>query len=108
MNQVEPGDGLLFYWASKGLIGQARATSAMKRPLTKEEAPWAGGVFRYGIVIPFSLELELQNPMPFNFKDGIVVGTKLNAACLRRGFSRIDSDDGKFFFSALKLKQKAE
>ena len=106
MNQVEPGDGLLFYWATKGLIGHAIATSEMKRPQSKDEAPWAGGMFRFGIVIPFDLKMEAKEAMPLKFIAGTAVGTNLKVASLRRGFARIESIDGEFLLSELNNTQK--
>jgi len=64
MSQVEPGDGLLFYWAGKGLIGHALTTGVMKRPQSKDEAPWAGEIntetnpFEAGLGFALSLKKE--------------------------------------------------
>ena len=106
MTQVEAGDGLLLYWAGKGLIGYALTTGVMKRPQSKDEAPWAGGTFRFGIVVPFELILEVTEPMPLKFVGGTAVGTGLKVTSLRRGFSRIESKDGLFLLKELKASVK--
>ena len=102
MNQIEPGDGLLFYWATQGLIAHGIATSPMKRPLSKDEAPWAGGVFRFGIVIPFELKAEAKNALPIKFEAGVAVGTNVKVTSLRRGFAKIEPSDGQFLLANLK------
>ncbi len=108
MTQVEAGDGLLFYWAGKGLVGYAVTTGVMKRPQSKDEAPWAGGTFRFGIVVPFELILEVTEPMPIKFVAGTAVGTSLRVTSLRRGFSRVESKDGLYLLKELKASTKKQ
>lgn len=102
MNQISAGDHLLFYWATKGLMGLGECTDVMRRPQSKDEAPWAGGIFRFGVVIPFDLSDEIEVPAGLKFKDGVAIGTNLKVASLRRGFSRIESSDGTYLADLLK------
>ena len=94
MTQARKGDYLLFYMASKGFFALAEVTGPMKVPTTKEEAPWAGGIFRYGAVIPMKLIFELPTPMKKPFVDNKIEGTAIAANVLRRGFAQIPNHDG--------------
>ena len=96
MDQVKKGDYLIFYLASKGFIGMASITDPMKKPLNRDETPWAGGMYRYGVVIPFSLEIELEEPLKKPFVEMKVDGTKITATALRRGFAPISNVDPVF------------
>ena len=42
------GDTLIVYHAGSGLIAACETTGEWRTPKSKEEAPWAGGIFRYG------------------------------------------------------------
>jgi hypothetical protein len=95
MDQAKKGDYLLIYLASKGFIGIASITGPMKRPTDRAEAPWAGGIYRYGIVIPFELEMEMEEPLKKLFVDMKIAGTSITATALRRGFTRVSNADGE-------------
>ena len=48
LNSVKKGDYLVVFAASRGFISVAEVTGPMKCPETREEVPWAGGMYRYG------------------------------------------------------------
>ena len=108
MNQAVKGDQLLFYLASKGFFASAKVIGPMKKPSSKEEAPWAGGIYRYGIVIPFKLQLELDEPLRIPFISMKVEGTSISVTSLRRGFAPISNSDGEFVLRALEAAKKAK
>lgn len=107
MNQVSKGDYLVFYMASKGFFALAEITGPMKIPASKEEAPWAGGIFRYGVVIPMRVLIELEEPLKKPFIDNKIEGTAIAANVLRRGFVRISNQDGVLMTDAL-ISEKAK
>ena len=108
MNQAVKGDHLLFYQASKGFFASAKISGPMKRPTSKEEAPWAGGIYRYGIVIPFKLQIELDEPLRIPFLSMKVEGTSISVTSLRRGFAPISNSDGEFVVRALENAKKVK
>ena len=108
MSQTRKGDYLLFYMASKGFFALAETTGPMKVPASKEEAPWAGGVYRYGAVIPMKILLELDVPMKKAFVDNKIEGTSIAANVLRRGFAQISNHDGVTAADALVLEKSSQ
>lgn len=106
LSLAKKNDNLIFYLASKGLVAHAHLTGGMKVPMSKEDAPWAGGVYRYGVVMPFNLDLELTTPLLKPFKNNLIEGTNISTVGLRKGFTRISSDDGLTLVNAMKLHAK--
>ena len=101
LDQAVKGDMLLFYFASKGFFAAAELTGAMKQPASKEEAPWAGGIYRYGAIMPFKIKIELDSPIVKPFVDNKIVGTSISTTALRKGFVRISSSDAQIIYSEL-------
>jgi hypothetical protein len=92
--QAKKGDLLLFYLASVGFLGFGQVTGAMRIPSSKEEAPWAGGIYRYGVILPFKLLKEVETPPKVNFVDNKLDGTGVSTTLLRRGFAQVSTLDG--------------
>jgi len=84
------GDQLLFWLASKGFAGYARVTENIRQPKDATEAPWLGGPSRYGLIVPFEMELELPKPLPLKFVNHKQEKTGINLFQLRRGFVGIN------------------
>ena len=101
LDQAVKGDMLLFYFASKGFFAAAELTGAMKQPASKEEAPWAGGIYRYGAIMPFKIKIELDSPIVKPFVDNKIVGTSISTTALRKGFVRISRSDAQIIYSEL-------
>lgn len=99
--QAKKGDYLVFYLASAGFFAIAELTGPMKNPESKEEAPWAGGAYRYGIVMPIKIRFELLDPVNIGFTNMKVSGTSVGVNALRRGFTRISNGDGELILSHL-------
>lgn len=95
------GDGLVVYAASRGLKAICKITGDSRRPIDKQEAPWAGGVFRYGLVIPFEVVEEFEEPVATQFSNQRLIGTSITTTQLRKGFSAINAEDGLFILSLL-------
>lgn len=97
----KPGDGLLVYAASRGLKAICQIVGTPRTPVGKSEAPWAGGIYRFGLIVPFQLMIELKDPMAFPFIDQRLLGTSISTTQLRSGFSRVSLVDGKFLYGKL-------
>jgi len=101
------GDGLLVYAASRGLKAICQIVGTPRIPLGKSEAPWAGGIFRFGLIVPFKLVIELREPIEFPFNDQKLQGTSISTTQLRKGFSRVSLVDGKFLSDKVSKVQKS-
>ena len=104
--QAKTGDLLLFYLASVGFLGFGQVTGAMRIPSSKQEAPWAGGIFRYGVILPFNLLREVETPSKVNFVDNKIYGTGVSTTLLRRGFAQVSTQDGLKIQESFILKKK--
>ena len=94
LSQSIKGDYLLFYLASVGFLGIGQVTGPMRIPASKEEAPWAGGIYRYGVILPFKLLREVQDPLKVKFDSNRIPGTGVSTTLLRRGFAQLSKLDG--------------
>jgi hypothetical protein len=96
------GDTLIVYHAGSGLIAACETTGEWRTPRSKEEAPWAGGIFRYGKIIPFKLTAQLESPAKISFESNKMSGTSISLVVLRRGFGIISEKDGKTLLALMK------
>jgi hypothetical protein len=103
---VKPGDRLFIYRASKGLIATATVTDKIRIPIDRSEAPWAGGLFRYGALVPFSKVIEFEFPVKVVFEKMRILNTAISVTALRRGFSSITESDANELISHLKRASK--
>ena len=86
------------------LLGVTEATLSKWRartPLDKSEAPWAGGVIKFGLIVPFKLTYELVNPQKLKMVNQVFSGTKVGSFTLRRGFAPISDEDGEFILDKI-------
>lgn len=101
LDRVKKKDHLIIYAAGKGFISTAIVTGPMKRPASREEAPWAGGIYRYGAIIPFKILIELSSPLKIPFTKMFFDGTTIHTSRLQKGFSMISGEDGNFLYSEM-------
>jgi hypothetical protein len=101
LDRVKKGDHLIIYAATKGFIATAIVTGPMSRPTSKEEAPWAGGVYRYGAIVPFKILVELDEPMKVPFHKMIIEGTEIHTGRLQKGFAMITGKDGNYLLNKI-------
>ena len=95
LDRAKPGDRLLVWLAGKGYVATATVSDAMRRPTDKADAPWPGGLHRYGAVVPFRLDLELDPPLNLRFQNNRQTATGINLFQLRRGFIAIPDTAGE-------------
>ena len=108
LDRAKIGDHLVIYAAGRGFIATALVTGEMKRPKTREEAPWAGGIYRYGALVPFKILLELEAPLKITFTNMVFDGTSIHTSRLQKGFSMISGEDGNFIYSEMKKISKLD
>jgi hypothetical protein len=92
----QENDFMIIYHAGHGIQAVCKVTGEWRSPTSKEEAPWAGGIFRYGKVVPFEVEVELPVAATVNFEANKISGTTINLNVLRRGFGPVSERDGKY------------
>jgi hypothetical protein len=107
LDKAKAGDRLVFYASGKGFLGVAEVIGPMRRPTTPDQAPWPGSHYRYGAVIPFALDLELDPPMKVIFPKMIIEGTSIHTSRLQKGFSMITGEDGNYLLRKMKEFHKA-
>jgi hypothetical protein len=100
-HEISKGDNVLFYRASRGFIAHGKFTGPARTPLDKSEAPWAGGVIKFGLIVPFKLTYELVNPQKLKMVNQVFSGTKVGSFTLRRGFAPISDEDGEFILDKI-------
>jgi hypothetical protein len=93
--RVRKGDKLVVWQSGAGWIAYANVTADSRAPIGKEETPWGGGLYRFGLVVPTSVVFEPKSPKFLPFKDRQQTITGLPLFTLRRGFSMIPDEIGK-------------
>ena len=96
LQKINKGDKFLVYWAGHGFIAKGTFNSQLKRPTSKLEAPWAGGMFRFGAIAEIRINAEISNPIKADFENQRIKGTNITATALRNGLSRIATEDATF------------
>ena len=95
------GDGLFVYAASRGIKAICEIIGEARMPRGKDEAPWAGGIFRYGLVFPIKVIKEFEEAISGSFFDQKLEGTSISTSQLRRGFAPVTAKDGQNLFKLL-------
>lgn len=100
------GDNLLIYQATAGFIAYCVTSSGLVKPTDRTQTPWAGGLFRYGAILPFKLKIDMRTPLTVKFSNLRIADTQISVASLRRGFSQINVEDGTKILEMMKMQQK--
>lgn len=101
-HEVNVGDDLIFWLTKKGFLGSATVTGQPRAPKGPAEVPWAGGIYRFSIVLPFSLDFECKEPVFIPFEKGRQKETGISAFSLQRGFALITDKAGEIATKAMK------
>lgn len=81
--------------------GEGVVTGPPVVPQTKDEAPWPGGLYQYGFVVPFRLVVEADGPVKLPFVGQTQEQTGISKAQLRRSVSLISDEAGAVIHEAL-------
>lgn len=95
MEKLKKGDTFLVYRSSHGFIAKGKFLSNLRKPKSKEEAPWAGGLFRYGAVADIEVEKEIIPLFKPNFVNQRMIDTSVSATMLRNGLCKISEADAR-------------
>jgi hypothetical protein len=103
--RVEVGDRLLVWQGGRGYIAEAMITGPMRVPISRAEAPWPGGTYRFGYVVPIQVTFETRSPLklPFNGDKQSVTGFSKNL--FRRSFSLVPDQAATHVSSKLREEQ---
>lgn len=88
-------DYLIIYQAGRGISAFCVVNETPRIPKNKEEAPWAGGIYKYGLIIPFKLECEIEESIPLKFEKGRPINLEFSLNIMRKGFGLLSNTDGE-------------
>jgi hypothetical protein len=98
---VEAGDQLVIWQAGQGYVAHVILTGPARTPADRTEAPWPGGLIRFGLVLPFDLACEVKKPINVPFVGPRQVETGVTKAALQSGFALMSEDGGKLISERL-------
>jgi hypothetical protein len=84
------GDHLLIWQGGAGYIAQAVVTGLPRVPMSRAEAPWPGGTYRFRWVVPIKVDLELNSPLKLGFQGDRQRVTGFSKTMFLRSFTRVD------------------
>lgn len=86
---------MLFWLSSQGFVGYGSVTGTPFHPESHDEVPWPGGLYRWAVLIPITIEYECPKPVKLGFVDGRMELTGISSFALRRGFVPISDQAGE-------------
>lgn len=103
LTKAKTDDRLLFWIAAEGFVGWGTVTGPMRVPTSRDEVPWAGGLYRYAALVPMRVELELKKPLKLRFDESQKqLGTGISVFMLRRGFIHVRDEQADAAIAAMK------
>jgi len=105
ISNIEKGDKILVWIGGKGFVARATINSVPRPPIDKSETPWGGGLYRFGLVIPISVDLEVERPIWLGFQNGKQAETGMSQFALRKSFSLIEDSVAQKIDSLLRNNQ---
>lgn len=94
-SNIKKGDKLLVWLGGSGYIAVATVAGVPRNPVSREEAPWGGGLHRFGLVFPIKVDFEPNDPVWLGFKNGKQERTELPQFSIRKGFSSVPDAAGR-------------
>lgn len=85
----DPQDHLLFWVGGRGYVGYGVVSGEPRKPNGKSEAPWPGGVYRFTSIIPFRLQVEVEEPVYLRFERQVQERTLFSTARFQQGFNAV-------------------
>lgn len=86
------GDSLFVWIGGKGYIAELVASEDPRPPRDRAEAPWPGGQYTFGLIVPFRLILEVKEPVNLRFDGHYQTLTGVSKSSLQRSVAQISSD----------------
>jgi len=91
---ISKGYRLVVWMGGRGFVAITTIDEKPRPPADKSETPWGGGIYRFGIVIPFSIDIEVEKPLWLGFQNGKQEKTGMPQYSLRKSFSLIPDSVG--------------
>lgn len=105
---VRKGDRLFIWQGGKGYVAEALVTEDPRVPKSRDEAPWPGGLYSFGWVIPFDLVLEVKAGVAFPFVGQRQDKTGITKAGLQRSLALMSTEGAAVVSEALAERVRAE
>ena len=93
-SNIKKGDKLVVWLGASGFIAVANIVGLPRNPVSREEAPWGGGLHRFGLVFPIEVTFEPKAPVWLGFQAGSQEKTGMPQYTLRKGFGSIPDAAG--------------
>lgn len=101
--------GRIFIWiGGKGYIAECVVTDDPRPPKSRSEAPWPGGLYSFGWVIPFELVLEIKKGVSFPFVGQHQEKTGVSKSGLQRSLALLSAEAVEVISSALRERAEEE
>ena len=102
------GDRIFIWLGGKGYIAEAVVTEDPRPPKSRSEAPWPGGLYSFGWVIPFELVLEVKEAVSFPFVGQRQERTGVSKSGLQRSLAVLSTEGADVITTALRERAEAE
>lgn len=105
---AKKGDRIFIWLGGKGYVAEAVVTEDPRSPKTRSEAPWPGGLYSFGWVIPFELVLEVKEGVSFPFVGQRQERTGVSKSGLQRSLALLSTEGADVITTALRERAEAE
>ncbi|MFE1584916.1 hypothetical protein ACFW6Q_04380 [Streptomyces sp. NPDC058737] len=105
---AKKGDHIFIWMGGKGYIAEAVVTEDPRTPKNRSEAPWPGGLYSFGWVIPFDIVLELKDGVSFPFVGQRQERTGVSKSGLQKSLVLLSTEGAKVIGAALRERAKTE
>lgn len=105
---TEEGDRLIIWLGGRGYVAVCLINGSSRSPRNATEAPWEGGTYQWAAVVPFSIELEVPDPVWLPFKGDRQEKTGFSKARFRSSFQRLPDTDGRSIVTLLRKRASEE
>lgn len=102
------GERIVIWMGGNGYIAEVEIAADPRIPQSRDEAPWPGGLYTYGWVIPFKIALEVKNGVTFPFVGQQQQRTGVSKAGLQRSLALVSAEGAKVITDVLREQMVAE
>lgn len=105
---VKKGDRIFVWMGGKGYIAEAVVTEDPRVPKSRQEAPWPGGLYSYGWVVPIDIILEVKEGVSFPFVGQRQERTGVTKSGLQRSLTLVSEEGVRVIRAGLHQRAKDE
>ncbi|MFD7767615.1 hypothetical protein [Streptomyces sp. NPDC059787] len=106
--RAKKGDRIFIWMGGKGYIAEAVITEEPRTPKNRCEAPWPGGLYSFGWVIPFDIVLEVKDGVPFPFIGQRQERTGVSKSGLQKSLVLLSTEGAEVIREALRERAENE